>query len=247
MMKKILILCLLPFLFFGMTACQKKPSKVELLRAEKQRNDSLELVHNEMTRLAADSLLQTLMPEVEPLMKLFRYEKNDSYEDNGNYVHRLLRTEGNTTRNFLQAMVSDDRRLIVRSYIYSSRPVRQTTLNLSVGEFFVEAEGSNHLFEAEGVHEIMSVFGDDALRLLQFVDANREERIRVTARADAPEGKQPASVVYYLTKDEKQALSDTYALAVLMKQIYDLEQTIDLCNRKALKLNQKLSKGQAPE
>lgn len=222
-MKKILILCLLPLLLLSLSACQKKPSKVELLRAEKQRNDSLEMVHNEMTRHAADSLLQTLMPEVEPLMKLFRYEKNENYEDNGHYVHRLLRTEGNTTRNFMQAMVSDDRRLIVRSYVYASRPVNQKSLNLSVGEFFVEAEGSNHVFEAEGVHEIMSIFGDDALRLLQFVDAKRDERIRVQA---AP------SIVYYLTKEEKQALGDTYALAVLMKQIYDLEQTIDLCNRK---------------
>ena len=49
-----------------------------------------------------------------------------------------------------------------------------------------------------------------------------------------------ASVVYYLTKDEKQALSDTYALAALMKQIHDLEQTIDRCNRQAAILTTRL-------
>ncbi len=230
-MKKILFLGILPLLLTAFCACQKKPSKVELLRAEKHRNDSIELVHTRQTLLSADSLLQTLIPEVEPLMKLFRYEKNEKYEDSGYYIHRLLRTEGNTTRNFIQAMVADDRRLILRSYVYSARPVNQQTLRLSVGELFVEAEGSNHAFEAEGIHEIMSIFGDDALRLLQFVDANRDERIRVQAAA---------SIVYYLTKDEKQALSDTYALAALMKQIHDLEQTIDRCNRQAAILTTRL-------
>ena len=231
-MKKIVFLCLLPLMLAGLTACQKKPTKVELLRAEKHRNDSIELVRTRMTLQSADSLLQTLIPEVEPLMKLFRYEKNEKYEDNGYYVHRLLRTEGNTTRNFMQAMVADDRRLIVRSYVYAARAVNQKALQLSVGEFFVEAEGSNHVFEAEGVHEIMSVFGDDALRLLQFVDANRDERIRVQAAPD---------IVYYLTKDEKQALSDTYALAALMKQIHDLEESIDRCNRQAEVLTKRLT------
>lgn len=230
-MKKIVFLCLLPLFMAGFSGCQKKPTKVELLRAEKHRNDSIELVRTEMTRRTADSLLQTLIPEVEPLMKLFRYEKNEKYEDNGYYVHRLLRTEGNTTRNFMQAMVADDRRLIVRSYIYAARAVNQKTLRLSVGELYVESEGSNHAFEAEGIHEIMSIFGDEALKLLQFVDANRDERIRVQAAA---------SIVYYLTKDEKQALSDTYALAALMKQIHDLEQTIDRCNRQAAILTTRL-------
>lgn len=218
-----------------LAACQHKPSKVELLRAEKQRNDSIEMVRNNQTRQSADSLLQTLLPEVEGMMKPFKYEKNESYEDHGHYIHRLLVTGSNTSRNYLQALVSDDRQLILRSFVYAPRPVHQSSIRLTAEDLFVEAEGSNHIFEAEGTHEIMSVFGEDALRVLQFVQANRDVRIRVQA---AP------SIVYYLTSDEKQALSETYELAAMMKQIYDLEQTIDLCNRKAERYQERQMKAQ---
>ena len=237
-MKKILVFSLLSVALLGLASCGHKPTKVELLRAEKQRNDSIEMVRNEMTRQSADSLLQALLPEVEPLMKPFRYEKNDSYEDHGHYIHRLLVTGSNTSRNYLQALVSDDRQLILRSFVYAARPVNQTTLKLTADELYVEAQGSNHVFEAEGTHEIMSLFGDDALRVLAFVSANHDSRIRVQAAS---------SIVYYLTNDEKQALADTYELALMMKQIYDLEQTISLCNRKAERYQMRLNSAKTDE
>ena len=229
--QKLLILVFLPALVLC-TSCHKRPSKVEQMRAEKNERDSLAYIQAGQTLHYADSLLQTLMPEVEPLMKSFRYEKNESYEDHGHYVHKLLATSSNSQRCFLQAYVSDDRQTAVQSYFYGSAAIHQHYINLSVNDLYVEAEGQNHSFEVEGVHEILSVIGDDAINILRFIESNQDQRIKVTAKGDR-------EAVYYLTADEKKALSETYQLARLMADIAEMEHTIRLCNLRIEKYRQK--------
>lgn len=214
------------FLFFSflatllcsLTACNR-PSRADQMRQEMYRQDSLQYVQARLTRAHSDSLLQTLLPQVDPLLKSFRYEKEEGYEDHGRYVHRLLTTDRNTSRNYLQAYVTDDARLTLQSYYYGSKPLRQHAVRLAVGENYVEAEGTNHAFEAEGTHEILTIPQTDALRLMALVAANSEERIRVTLIGSREQ-------VYYLQSNEKQALADTYRLALLMQDIATLERTI---------------------
>lgn len=214
-------------------SCTRKPSKVEQLRLEKRQKDSLNLVHARQTLVYSDSLLQILLPQTDPLLKTFRYEKNDKVEDHGHYVHKLLQTGSNTSRNFLQAYVSDNRRTTVQSYYFGSRGIGHTAVRLSCDGVFVHKEGSCHSFEAEGIHEITSIQGDDAIELLQFIANNKDKRILVSA-----EGKQSAK--YYLNDKEKQALTDTYQLAVLMNDIFKLEQAIHVSQLQIQKLQKRL-------
>lgn len=213
-------------------SCQNRPSKVELLRQEKARQDSIEYVRHQQNIRYSDSLLQELIPQVEPAMKAFLYEKNESYEDKGHYVHRLLQTGSNTQRCFLQAYLSEDRELMVQSYYYGSRPIHQHSVRLTVGDVYVEASGTLHSFDAEGVHEVLSILGKDAYLLLQFVAANQSERIRVTEQGTD-------KAVYYLTDTEKQALAETYELAMLTQQINDLERSVRISQKMVEKRRKK--------
>lgn len=200
-------------------SCTHKPSKVELLRLEKQHQDSVEYCQAQQTLRYSDSILQTLLPQSDEQLKLFRYEKNENFEDYGHYVHRLLATGSNTSRNFLQAYVSDNRKTTIQCFYYGAQPQNQLHVRLSVGDLYIEKEGSNHAFEAEGWHEILTVESQDAIDILYFVSSHAQERIRVTM-----DGKN--CVQYYLNQQEKQALTDTYQLAVLMNDIDQLERAI---------------------
>lgn len=234
-MKKSTLIAALFCLSVGMflCACGHKASKVEIMRQEKAQKDSLEYIQTCSTLAYSDSVLQTLLPEVEPLMQNFRYEKNESYEDHGHYVSRLLQTGNNTQRCFIQAYLSDQGETTIQSYYYGARHINQQSIQFSVEDVYISAEGRNHAFDIEGAHEILSVIGKDAIQLLQFISVNQEQRIKVTAQGTD-------KAVYYLTKEEKQALADTYTLAVLMNQINELERAIKVCNKRIEKRQKKL-------
>jgi hypothetical protein len=200
-------------------SCGSRPSKADLLRQQKAAKDSADWVHARRTLEVSDSLLQVLLPQADSLLRDFRYEKEDGYEDHGQYVHHLLRTDRNTARNYLQAVVRDDRVTVVRSFCYGSAPVRQQRVRISAGDLYAEAEGSNHLFEAEGYHEILTVQDDDAVRLLQFVASRTDERLLVTAEGTG-------RVQYVLQANEKKALAETCRLALVMKDIATLERAV---------------------
>lgn len=213
-------------------ACTHKPSKVEQMRMEKAAKDSTQRQQARQTLAYSDSLLQVLTPQVDSLMKFFRYEKNESYEDHGTYVHKLLQTTKNDRRCYLQAYVTDDHHLVLQSFYYGEKPIHQQMLRLSVDDLYQEAEGTNHSFEAEGWHEVMSIPEEDAMRLLSFVSAHLDERVRVL-----PKGKSQAC--YYLQKNEKEALACTYQFALVMRDIATLERAIHVASLQEQKYQQR--------
>lgn len=196
------------------------PKEVAKRRLAVALSDSITYLEAQCTLAYADTLLPPLLEQADKLIKRFKYEKNDKYETNGKYVHRLLATNRNTARNFIQAYVLDNRQTVVKSYYYGSRQMNQESVTLSAGEENSVYEGRNYHFQEGGHYEIMTMDNDNALSLLNFISAHQASRIRVEGKGD----KANRNWVYYLTDTEKEALSDTYQLGWLMKDINRLEQ-----------------------
>lgn len=204
------------------------PKQVEQRRQAKALKDTIVYLQSQQTLRYADSLLQPLLPQVDKLLKEFRYEKREGYEDHGQYVFRNLQTGWNTNRCFLQAYVSDDRKTLVKSYYYGAKQIRQSAVALSAADQEIVLQGQNHAFEVEGWHEILTLEDERALEILNFVSSHLGERIRVTAQGDKPASK----AVYYLSDNEKQALDRTYQLGLLMRDINELERQISLASKR---------------
>ena len=97
-MKRFLILLLLGTL--ALTACTPKPSKAEQRRIEKHQQDSIALEEQQRSLTYYQSELEKLMPVADSLLPMFKYEKNEKYEDHGFYVLN--------GRNGLRIKVRDD-------------------------------------------------------------------------------------------------------------------------------------------
>ena len=69
----------------AMVACNK-PSRVEQYKAEKHVQDSVRLVEQERSLAFYESQLEALLPVSDSLLQYFTYEKNEKYQDHGNYV-----------------------------------------------------------------------------------------------------------------------------------------------------------------
>ena len=96
-MRRTLFLILLCAVAFA--GCNK-PSRVEQHKAEKHIQDSICLKEQVRSLAYYESELERLMPVADSLIALFKYEKNDKYQDHGNYVV--------TGKNGLRILVRDD-------------------------------------------------------------------------------------------------------------------------------------------
>ena len=83
----------------AMASCNR-PSRVEQYRAEKHQRDSVALVEQQRSLAFYQSQLEELLPVADSLLPLFKYEKNEKYQDKGYYVA--------TTRNGVRILVRDD-------------------------------------------------------------------------------------------------------------------------------------------
>lgn len=205
------------------------PRQVAQRRRAKALKDSIVYLQAQHTLRYADSLLQPLFPQADKLLKEFRFAIHDQYEDHGHYVHRLLQTGSNTSRCFLQAYVTDDRKTLLKSYYYGSYPIHQVAVSLSSADQQIEQRGPNHIFEVEGWHEILTLEDDQALEVLNFISSHLSDRIRVTALGEAGSKK---SAAYYLNDNEKQALDRTYQLGLLMYDIAQLEEQVRISTQR---------------
>jgi len=207
--------------------------QVSIRREAKHLQDTVALLEAERTAAYADSMLQVLLPQVDPLLKKFRYEKDGKYEDNGQYVSKLLQTTSNTERCFLQAYVGDNRATRVKSYYVGSAELCQTEVELCVPEQEECAswQGAEHHFDADGWHSILTVEDEQAIEILAFIATHADARIRVRQFGKTTKNKQTSPAVFYLGKNEKEALVETLQLATLFHDINRLEEMQRTANR----------------
>ena len=123
------------------------PKQVAQRRQAQVLEDSVSYLEAQRTLAYVDTLLPPLLEQSDKLIKQFKYEKNDKYESYGKYVHRLLATGSNTSRNFLQAYVRDDRQTIVKSYYYGETQMNQQSITLSAAGENSTQRGRNHHFK----------------------------------------------------------------------------------------------------
>lgn len=228
--------------------------QVDARREAKALQDTISLLEAERTAAYADSMLQTLLPQVDPLLKKFRYEKDDKYEDHGQYVSRLLQTTSNTERCFIQAYVCDNRLTRVKSYYYGSGTLIQNSVEfcLQPNEDCNTWQGSEHHFSTSsdseassssrnigGFHSILTLEGDPAIELLAFIASQPDAKVRVRLHGNNAKGQSASPYTYVLSKNDKAALVETLQLATLFHDIHRLEDMLNTSQRRIETLNKK--------
>lgn len=223
-------------LFLSFVSCGPKQPTAAERRAEKHRQDSIALTEQERSLVYYDSLYQTLLPVSDSLLKEFQYDKNEHYEQNGKYTHRLLRSTQNTSRNYIQACVKDDAATEVKFFYYGAKPADLQEVILAADSLADTFRGSVYAFEAEGWHETLTLGQDDALRCLNFIDVYSASRIRVSLVGAK------SRAVFYISDNDKKALMSTYRLGITMRDIRDLETHIRLTSLQIEKYQKRLEK-----
>ena len=112
-----------------LVACSS-PDKAEERRIQKHAKDSVSLVEQTRSLAYYQAQLDELLPQADSLIALFKYEKNEKYQDHGYYV--------TTGKDGLRILVRDDGQPPILLYRYGKRieqsddPMMQRAEHLSV-------------------------------------------------------------------------------------------------------------------
>lgn len=210
------------------------PREVPMRRIAKHLSDSIVVIESKRTLAYCDSLLPQMEHVKDSLIKNFRFEHDTLYMEEGQYVHRLLRTESNAARCYLQAYITESAKVVMKSTYCGNKAINYNVVELTSNEISISSvPGDIHKFETDGMHyETLLLANDDALPLLQFMSEHMNDRIKVTLKGGN-------SYIYYLSESERKALGESYHFAVVMKDIVRLKEE----QRKAkIRIEQKMNK-----
>ena len=191
----------------------------------------------EFTRslLYVDTMIVNKENELITATKGFEFQKDSTYQDFGNYVHKTMTIGRNAQRCYLQPYVNEKGEFFVLSQFFGNFSVHQKKVQVVANELFVESEEGvfNSFYNESDVCESL-IFEEKALNNLHdFIVDNAQSRIKVRLLGDR-------SYVYYLENLDKEAFVKTQHLSVVLSDLYLLRKEKETAISKLEKLNKKL-------
>ena len=198
------------------------------------------IVRRESSRslIYCDSILPIKQHEVDSIQKNFRLEKNETYQQFGNYIYKTQRTEDNSNRIYLKAYVDENADLYLISN-YCGAKIEHSSLEVAANELFAHTdtiETTNpayHSFNNAGTHwETLTFKNQEDKGLTAFIAQYFSSKIKVTLH-----GKK--TFVYYLDVFDKKALMETYHLWIAKKDVAQLHKEIKKATIKIERINKR--------
>lgn len=173
----------------------------------------------------SDSLLPVKIRQVDSLQKNFRYEKDDKYQEFGNFVYKSQITEQNYSRNYLKYYVDDNADIYLISNV-SGTKLNHIGVKVSVGEFFAQTDttqrsnGAFHNFSDGGNYwESLTFKNEYDGGIVSFIVQHQAEKIKVNLFCRK-------NVSYILNDQDKKAIIATHELWVLKRDLKKLQNDI---------------------
>lgn len=186
------------------------------------------IIRRESSRILtySDSILPIKQHEFDSIQRDFRFEKNDKYQEFGNYVYKSQITEQNAGRNYLKCYVDENADLYLISNVSGSR-IEHNAVQLTANEISIQTDTTNtskanfHNFSDAGMYwESLTLKNEAESGLTAFISENQKEKIKVILT-----GKKKIS--YYLSEQDKKAIAATYRFWILKKDLKQLQKEIE--------------------
>ena len=179
----------------------------------------VELAEQQRSVACFDSMLVAKHAELEEVIKSgFVFEKDEKYQDIGNFMVASQAPMKNLKNSYLRGQVDENGVLTITS-IYRGKAIAHNKVKVSVGDSFAESDNpiSNYTSKHLGVttERVDFRFGKDE-GIIGFIVLNAGKSIQVELI-----GKSTYS--YSMRKEDVQAITKLYDLSMLLSSIRELE------------------------
>lgn len=206
----------------------------------------IEWAEQERNLAFCDSMLLVAEPELVVLKKNFVVEKEAEYEDLARLVHTLQVIERNVQRSYLRVWTNELGNLFLASVYYGSTPLHHRALRVETtsGEYaqtdnMPVGGGNNYSFVDGGMTtEVVTYTNEKDQGVLAFlVNHEGKEAVNISYVGDR-DFKLP------LSKQNIQAIRETYSLAVALQNVEKLKAEKKVAQAKLGYLKEKMTKGE---
>ncbi len=174
----------------------------------------------------ANSVLPQKLAELDSLQKEFKFEKDETYQEFGNFVYKSQITEQNISRNYLKCYVDENADLYIISNVVGTK-LNQKSLKVSSGVLSAQTDTLNattdnfHSFSNDGTYWETLTFKNEAdSGITAFIASHKTERIKVDLIGTK-------KLSYYLSDQDKKAIAATYHFWILKKDVKKLQNDIE--------------------
>ena len=174
----------------------------------------------------ANSVLPQKLAELDTLQKAFKFEKDETYQEFGNFVYKSQITEQNTTRNYLKCYVDENADLYFISNVVGTK-LNHKSLKVSIGTLSAQTDTLNvnddnfHSFNNDGTYWETLTFKNEAdSGITAFIASHKAERIKVDLIGTK-------KLSYYLADQDKKAIAATYDFWILKKDVKKLQNDVE--------------------
>ncbi len=222
--------------------------EVETIKEGIQLMRKVNIQENKRTLAYADSLLVIKRAEVDSLVQYFTFNKEEGVEDMGHFLHKRLTIEGNVERCYIRPQVNEYGELSLVSVYYGPKEIKHTGLKMSIGDGS-EAEtlvvpfdgGRNYRFSDNGNYSEIVTYNQNAMNnIADFVLQYKDQRIKVNYSGGNP-------YIIYLDDVTKNAITDSYALAIALSDVTRLQQEAKIAGEKINFLERKVAENEKLE
>lgn len=212
------------------------PRLVNMRRIAAAFQDTIARRESSRTLAYCDSILPLKQHEADSIQKNFRFEKDEKYQQFGTFVYKTQMTESNSTRNYLKTIVDENANMYLISN-YCGGKIEHRSVEVSANDVYAHTDtlstsnSAYHSFENDGSHWESLTFKNEADKgVVAFIAQNSTMRLKITLF-----GKKTA--VYYLSDADKKAITETYHLWIVKKDLAQLQKEIQKASMKIERIN----------
>jgi hypothetical protein len=219
------------------------PENPTIMKATLELTCKIELKEAARNIAYCDSILPSKLSEAKQLTKAFILEKNEQYQNIGNYVHKSQSIEKNIERSHLRCGVNERGEIYITSIYFGTSPINHTAITLSNLQSGISASttpipydgGQNYRFKDLGnIYENITYKNEKCIDAVKFIYTNRNEKIKATYT-----GGKTYSII--LDETTKRNIASTYELATILSDIDRLSREKEIAIQKKAYLDKKMN------
>lgn len=174
----------------------------------------------------------------------FILEKDEEYQDVGNYFYPTQIVEKNMHRSFLRFQVNEKGEMLMTSIYCGSKPIHHLAVKVSAPDgSFAETPASNDSYETTDLDEKIEKadykLGQDG-NVMGFIYLNNEKNIKVEYLGER-------KYATTLMPNDKKALVELYELSQILSSIENIKKEMQEAERKIEFVKRKIEEGEKKE
>lgn len=192
------------------------PKAFDTRRAGIALMQDVELAEQEKTLTYLDSLMQQKEQELDQLRPRYTFEKDEEYQQIGNYLHPSQVIEKNLHRSFLRFMVNEQGVMNMTSIYCGPRNIHHTAVKVTAPDgSFAETPTAKDCYETSDLGEQIEKadfkMGNDG-NVMGFLYLNRDKEIRIDYLGERPYS-------FRMSAADRQAVAAVYELSQLLSSM----------------------------